>query len=161
MMTSMSIALADKRVPVKWVSRTGLQDLMVGGTDDKVAGRIENILTEGGEALLESQLRRKDGSVFDVEISAQYQPGDGGRLVSFLRDITGRKQKEAQTLLEQAVEERTKQLQRETDASPTEGADTIGHRHDGGGAFADLRGIHPGRYDHGKALRGNGPGAYD
>ncbi|MFZ4440972.1 MAG: response regulator [Syntrophales bacterium] len=94
-----------------------IQDLLVdGAAKDKVANRIENILTEGGEAFFEERIRRKDGSVFDVEVSSQYKPFEGGWLVVFLRDITERKQKEARNLLEQMVEERTKHLRQETEA---------------------------------------------
>ena len=50
-----------------------------------------------GEDRFESRHRRKDGSVFDVEISVQHQSTDqGGRLVAFLRDITARKHAEAE-----------------------------------------------------------------
>ena len=93
-----------------------IQDLMADGADDKVATHIKNIMTEGGEALFESLLRRKDESVFDVEVAVQHLPVDGGRLFGFLRDITERKQKEVRNLLEQAVEERSKQLRQETEA---------------------------------------------
>jgi PAS domain S-box-containing protein len=47
-----------------------------------------------GEARFEARHRRKDGTVYDVEISIQYRPTDGGQLVAFLRDITERKQAE-------------------------------------------------------------------
>src|SRR5512139_1477449 len=39
----------------------------------------------------ESVHRRKDGHLFDVEISGQYQPIAGGQIVVFVRDITERK----------------------------------------------------------------------
>jgi PAS domain S-box-containing protein len=42
----------------------------------------------------ESVHRRKDGSLFDVEISAQYQTMAGGQAVVFVRDITDRKRAE-------------------------------------------------------------------
>jgi PAS domain S-box-containing protein len=52
---------------------------------------IQKIMAQG-EDRFESRHRRKDGSIFDVESSVQYRPTDGGRFVSFLRDITDRKQ---------------------------------------------------------------------
>lgn len=44
-----------------------------------------------GEDRFESRHRRKDGSIFAVEISVQYQAVNGGRFVAFLRDITENK----------------------------------------------------------------------
>ena len=49
---------------------------------------------EQGPNRFESVHRRKDGSLFDVEISAQYQPIAGGQTVVFVRDITDRKRAE-------------------------------------------------------------------
>jgi PAS domain S-box-containing protein len=67
-----------------------------------VASHIEKVMTEG-EDRFESQHRRKDGSIYDVEVSVQYKPMDGGRFVCFLRDITERKQ--AEEKLRQSEEE--------------------------------------------------------
>ena len=44
--------------------------------------------------VFETRHRRKDGSYFDVEASVQYRATDGGQLVTFLRDISERKQAE-------------------------------------------------------------------
>jgi PAS domain S-box-containing protein len=68
-------------------------DLEAAETAEATAAHIERIIAQG-EDRFESQHRRKDGSVFDVEVSVQYQPADGGRMVAFLRDITERKQAE-------------------------------------------------------------------
>ena len=38
--------------------------------------------------------RRKDGSIFDVEVSFQFRPVDGGQLVVFLQDISERRRAE-------------------------------------------------------------------
>ena len=50
--------------------------------------------SERGEDRFESRHRRKDGSLFDVEISIQYRPADDSQYVVFIRDITQQKQYE-------------------------------------------------------------------
>jgi PAS domain S-box-containing protein len=72
-----------------------VSDLKADGTDEATAARIRKVRALG-EDRFEARHRRKDGSVFDVEIGVQYQPDDGGRLVVFLRDITRRKKAEAE-----------------------------------------------------------------
>jgi len=47
-----------------------------------------------GKNRFESRHRRKDGTIFDVEVSVQYSPADGGLIISFIRDITDRKKSE-------------------------------------------------------------------
>ena len=59
-----------------------------------VAARIERIKTLG-DARFESRHRRKDGTVIDVAVSAQYRPVDGGQMAVFVQDITDRKRAEA------------------------------------------------------------------
>jgi len=67
-----------------------IADLETVETADNTAAHIRKVM-EKGEDRFESRHRRKDGSVFDVEVSVQYHALAGGRLVAFLRDITGRK----------------------------------------------------------------------
>ncbi|PKN40350.1 MAG: hypothetical protein CVU60_16065 [Deltaproteobacteria bacterium HGW-Deltaproteobacteria-18] len=55
--------------------------------------RIERIVENGSE-LFESRHRRKDGSVFDVEISVSYLSQHGGMFVCFCRAISDRKSAE-------------------------------------------------------------------
>ena len=64
-------------------------------TSEEVAAHIRNFMA-AGEDRFETRHRRKDGSVYDVEISTQYLPTGGGNIVSFLRDITARKRAEAE-----------------------------------------------------------------
>jgi PAS domain S-box-containing protein len=71
-----------------------ISDLDAGETVEGTARHIQRIIARG-EDRFESRHRRKDGSEFDVEVSAQYRPTDGGRFVAFLRDITERKRAEA------------------------------------------------------------------
>ncbi|MEE4252944.1 MAG: PAS domain S-box protein [Desulfuromusa sp.] len=71
-------------------------------TASDITCQIEKIMAQG-EDRFESQHRRKDGTVYDVEVSIQYHSADGGQFVTFLRDITERKQ--AQLALEQKNQE--------------------------------------------------------
>ena len=59
--------------------------------DASMAGHIDKIMTEGQDRF-ETRHRRKDGSTLEVEISVQYRPAHGGRLVALLHDITERQQ---------------------------------------------------------------------
>jgi PAS domain S-box-containing protein len=70
-----------------------IPELELIAADADVATRLQQLRERGGERF-EARHRRKDGSVFDVEVSIQYQPVTGGPMVAFLRDITGRKQDE-------------------------------------------------------------------
>lgn len=62
-------------------------------TEADVASRISTII-EHGESRFESRHRRKDGTVFDVEVSVRFLTEGGVRMIAFLRDITARKQAE-------------------------------------------------------------------
>ena len=57
---------------------------------EMIAANIRKTVKVGPNRF-ESVHRRKDGSLFDVEISGQYQPIAGGQAVVFVRDITERK----------------------------------------------------------------------
>lgn len=82
-----------------------------------VAGEALKSLSGNQAVLFESTQQRRDGSVFDVEVSAAALP-DGAGIVCFIRDITTRKQhaaelEEYRDHLEGLVELRTARL-RET-----------------------------------------------
>jgi len=52
-------------------------------------------ITQAGSDQFESRHRRKDGSIWDVEVSASRSPGQGGQFFGFIRDITERKRAES------------------------------------------------------------------
>ena len=68
-----------------------IADLEIDETAADVLAHNRRIV-EFGEHRFESRHRRKDGSVFEVEVSCKYQPAQGGFIVTFLRDITALKQ---------------------------------------------------------------------
>ena len=80
----------------------GIHDLEGLERDEDTAIRIRKI-KETGQDHFESRHRRKDGTLFDVEVNTQYQPFDGGQCVAFIQDITGRKQVEKLLLDEKAL----------------------------------------------------------
>ncbi|MGE5841271.1 MAG: PAS domain S-box protein, partial [Deltaproteobacteria bacterium] len=69
-------------------------------TPEEIAHHIKKVIDRGGHDRFESRHRRKDGSIFDVDITALYLEREGGRIAIFARDITRRKQAE---LLSQAL----------------------------------------------------------
>jgi PAS domain S-box-containing protein len=72
----------------------GISDLEANETASETSANISRIMTIG-ESRFESRHRRKDGSLFDVEVSIMYRPFKGGQLVAFVHDITERKLKES------------------------------------------------------------------
>ncbi len=75
-----------------------ISDLEVCESKAGISSRNENIIAEGDKRF-ESQHRRKDGSIIDVEVSAQYSPLEGGKFVVFLRDVTESKRAEVASRL--------------------------------------------------------------
>jgi len=76
-------------------------DLEVSESADEIASRIRTI-QEKGKHKFEARYRNKDGSVLDVEVSAQYLPIDGGRIVAFLSNISERKVAEKELIKKNA-----------------------------------------------------------
>lgn len=61
-------------------------------------------IMQRGSDLFEARHRTKDGKYLDLEISVTYMPEDGGIFYGFIRDITLRKQMEAQLRQAQKIE---------------------------------------------------------
>ena len=84
-------------------SRAELQQMSISDIDAledavETAERIQRIVANGSE-VFETLHRRKDGSLFAVEVAVSYLAADGGKLICFCRDITERK-RAAETLRE-------------------------------------------------------------
>lgn len=75
--------------------KMNMADLEAADAPGITASHIENLL-ETGSNRFEARKRRKDGRIQIVEVSSNYSNLSGGRIYSFLRDITERKQTEAQ-----------------------------------------------------------------
>ena len=67
-----------------------ITDFSVLKTPEEISAHIQKITAQGNDRF-EARYRRKDGRLMDVEISAQYLPGNDGMMISFLRDVTERK----------------------------------------------------------------------
>ena len=61
---------------------------------EELSRHLQALVTSGSE-LFELVHRRKDGTTWQLEVSANYSDVDGGQVFAFLRDISGRKQAEA------------------------------------------------------------------
>ncbi len=57
---------------------------------DETIAHIQHLM-EAGQDRFETRHLRKDGGSIDVDVSVQYRPENGGRIIVFLRDITERK----------------------------------------------------------------------
>ena len=84
-----------------------IADMEAVESGNDTSAHIRKVI-ENGEDRFETRHRRKDGSLFNVEISVQYRPREG-KLVAFLRDITERKQ--AEEKLEHSYQKEKEQRQ--------------------------------------------------
>lgn len=64
--------------------------------DPEEIRRHSDAIRRTGHAQFESRHRRKDGTLIDVEVTVQYLDLYGGVMITFIRDITGRKAIERQ-----------------------------------------------------------------
>lgn len=81
-----------------------ISDIVVEAPEE-TAQRLKTI-REQGYSRFESRHRRKDGTMIDVEISANYFDAEGGQIVVFVRDVSERKRGE-QALAESELKHRT------------------------------------------------------
>ncbi|WP_262963696.1 EAL domain-containing protein [Methylobacter psychrophilus] len=77
-------------------------DLEASKTAEDTIRHLQNIITQGQDRF-ESTHRRKDRSIFFVEVSIQYQPIKDEQFVVFLQDISERKQAEEKLQLAASV----------------------------------------------------------
>jgi PAS domain S-box-containing protein len=70
-----------------------VSDLSALESREQAGAHIARIMARGQDRF-ETRHRRKDGSLIDIEVSAQHQTFDGGRIVVFLRDISERRRAE-------------------------------------------------------------------
>ncbi|HKK80602.1 MAG TPA: PAS domain S-box protein, partial [Prolixibacteraceae bacterium] len=71
----------------KELLKLSISELEASETPEEIAVNIQKFAAQGNTRI-ERKHRRKNGNVFDIEISIQYQPEMGGRFFCFLRDIT-------------------------------------------------------------------------
>lgn len=75
-----------------------IPDLDAAETEEETAAHIQRII-ETGHDLFETRHRHKDGHILEFEISVSYAPLNGGLFFVFTRDISARKQVEAEQSL--------------------------------------------------------------
>lgn len=85
-----------------------ISDLEARETTEATAGHIRKVIAQGVDRFT-SKHRRKDGTLFDVEISVQYRTVDGGQFVVFVQDITDRKNAEVE---KRSLEKQLQQTQK-------------------------------------------------
>ncbi|MBF0422008.1 MAG: response regulator [Magnetococcales bacterium] len=92
-------------------------DLETSGANDAMMLRIPQVIREGFDRF-ETRHRRKDGNVFDVEVSVSFSPVSGGRLFSFSRDISERRLAETYKLVNEQRIRSLLELHREAPSLP-------------------------------------------
>ncbi|HEX7481716.1 MAG TPA: PAS domain S-box protein, partial [Polyangiales bacterium] len=90
--------------------RRSITDIEAAEAQVQTAEHIARVRATGGDRFL-TKHRRKDGTIVDVEISAQYMEQAGGFVFVFVRDVTGRErevelQQTARHGLQRKIDER-------------------------------------------------------
>ena len=81
-----------------------VEDFEAGDTPEGIAGRAVRIMKTGSDRFV-SKHRRKDGSLFDIEVRIWYETGkDSGEFAVFLRDISEQRRIEAKLRQAQKME---------------------------------------------------------
>lgn len=70
-----------------------VSDIDVDYRPQNTSDRLKRIISTGSE-IFHARHRRKDGSIFDVEVSASFLGGNQDKFICFCRDITERRQAE-------------------------------------------------------------------
>jgi PAS domain S-box-containing protein len=101
-----------------------IADIEAKETAEDVVQHSQKIIRKG-EDRFETQYRRKDGSIIDIEVSVVASDRHGGQFITFHNDITERKRDRealvsARNELEQKVLERTSELKRTNEELLTE-----------------------------------------
>ena len=91
-----------------------IRDLDAHESPEQTAKRIDDTVKTGG-IRFETQHRRKDGALWDVEVCTTFRKNSGKEYFVFLRDITARKQAEKELEqhrhhLQELVDQRTSEL---------------------------------------------------
>ncbi|MEW6439953.1 MAG: PAS domain S-box protein [bacterium] len=94
------------------LTRMPISTLEASESPEEVARHIRKVLEGGGHDRFESRHRRKDGTLFDVEITALYLHIEEGRIGVFVRDMTERKR------VEEALRESEERFRVMADGSP-------------------------------------------
>ena len=81
-----------------------ISDLEANEIATDTDAHLQKVISKGHDRF-ESKHRRKDGSLFDVEVNVQYRQSEGGQCVVFINDISERK------LSEEAVKNERDQAQ--------------------------------------------------
>ncbi len=74
-----------------------ISDIEAAETQEETATHIAKVVNSGNDRF-ETRHRHQDGRIIDVEVSVNYLKDGGGRMISFIRDITERKKMHEQLI---------------------------------------------------------------